>query len=262
MPTRRALPLRIAALVVSAWTLAGVAAGNNAPPFSTQMSLDGEDLLSVWFERNGYAYKSDSAFECEKFQLLFFGSAAPLSLDVLRFPLPLNESAYEVLHYLGDWGDVAPGEVATWDTRGAEVGDEFVVRLRDDEGRVSYSEPGMVVSPEDSFPSRECTPRPGWTLLGATCAALSIVCFALAVAVVFSCGEHAQDCFSRARRIAVDGGDGEPVPPILPSAYVAPTRRHKRTSYEKIKVREEGARIDEDEAEFVGTSPVRKAGRG
>mgnify|MGYP007026576972 CR=1 FL=1 len=158
MPRCGALLLRLAALVLSARTLlvAADAASSHPPPFSTQTSLDG-DLLSVWFERNGYAYKSDSAFECERFQLLFFGSAAPLSLDVLRFPLPLNESEHEVLHHLGDWREVAEGEVVTWDTRGADVGDEFVVRLRDDEGRVTYSEPGMVVSPEDSFPSRECT---------------------------------------------------------------------------------------------------------
>ncbi|GAA5892865.1 hypothetical protein JCM8208_004109 [Rhodotorula glutinis] len=226
------------------------------------MSLDGEDLLSVWFERNGYAYKSNSAFECARFELLFFGSAAPLSLDVLRFPLPLNESEHEVLHHLGDWGEVAPGEVATWDTRGAEVGDEFVVRLRDDEGRVTYSEPGMVVSPEDSFPSRECTPRPGWTLLGATFAALSVICFALAAIVIFSCGEQAQDCFSRARQIAVGDDDSEPTPSILPSAYVPPTRRHKRTSYEKIKVMEEGAGAEKADAELAGTSWEKKGGRG
>ncbi|GAA5835149.1 hypothetical protein JCM9279_007211 [Rhodotorula babjevae] len=262
MPVGRALLLRLSALALSARTLLVVAAASNdPPPFTTQTSLDGDDLLSVWFERNGYAYKSDSSFECEKFQVLFFGSAAPLSLDILRFPLPLNGSEHEVLHHVGDWREVAEGEVATWDTRGAEVGDEFVVRLKDDEGRVTYSEPGMVVSPEDSFPSRECTPRPGWTPLGIACAVAGILFAILAFFVLFSFSEDAQDCFGAARRLAVGDDDGdEPAPALLPTAFKPPSRRHKRTSYEAIDVRDEPKRISMEEAEFVGLTQEKRAG--
>ncbi|TNY20863.1 hypothetical protein DMC30DRAFT_232779 [Rhodotorula diobovata] len=231
--------------------------GCSAPPFVA--AIDGEDTLSVWFERNGYAFHSSSDYLCERFQLLFFGTAAPLSLDVLRYPLPLNESEHVVIHHLGDYDEVAPGEIATWDTRGAQVGDEFVVRLRDDEGRVTYSEPGMVVSPEDSFPSRECTPRPRWTFLGALLAFAGLASTTLAVVAVVR-GNKLQHWLSKARRIRVGDEGADTAPSVLPSFRKAAPRGVERSAYQVVDPTDGEERISVDEAEFVGSPAEKTAG--
>lgn len=276
-PLRRGALRPVAALCLCA------SLATAAPPFVA--AIDGEDTLSVWFERNGYAFQSSSDYLCERFQLLFFGTAAPLSLDVLRYPLPLNESEHVVIHHLGDYDEVAPGEIATWDTRGAQVGDEFVVRLRDDEGRVTYSEPGMVVSPEDSFPSRECTcvkvsrgsrhsgvprtdqdslartrsPRPRWTFLGALLAFAGLASTTLAVVAVVR-GNKLQHWLSKARRIRVGDEGADTAPSVLPSFRKAAPRGVERSAYQVVDPTDGEERISVDEAEFVGSPAEKTAG--
>ena len=120
----------------------------------------------------------------------------------------------------------------------------------------SSPSPALTLS---ARPSRR--PRPGWTPLGIAFAISGALFAVLAVFVIFSFNEDAQDCLGAARRITVgDDEDDEQAPALLPTSFKPPTRRHKRTSYEAIEVMDEGERISVDDAAFVGAAPEKMGG--